>query len=115
VPEVPPVVRTKALGAGAGRWLDGLPELIAGIERDWAISVGQVYRDATGCVALLRHDVGRGALLLERLGSSLYEQGIPLAQRQEILCATAQLVWRPASDAGLPTGEGRLGNWPSGS
>ena len=36
-------------------------------------------------MALLRHDVGRGALLLERLGPSLCEQGIPLAQRHEIL------------------------------
>ena len=146
MPEVPPAVRTKALEAGAGRWLDRLPELIAGIDRDWAISVGRAYRDATeafvadaettegtpavlklvvphdgdaaaheiaalrlcagrGCVALLRHDVGRGALLLERLGPSIYEQGIPLAQRHEILCATAQLVWRPAAGAGLPSGE----------
>ncbi len=144
--EVPPVVRTNAHEAGAGRWLDRLPGLIAGLERDWAIRVGRSYGDATeafvadaetadgrpavlklvvpregaaaaheiatlqlcagqGCVALLRHDVGRGALLVERLGPSLYQRGIPMERRHEILCATAQLVWRPASGAGLPTGE----------
>jgi streptomycin 6-kinase len=57
-----------------------------------------------GCVALLRDDPGRGALLLERLGSSLYELGRPLAQRLEILVATVSTVWRPAAGSGLPTG-----------
>ena len=32
-------------------------------------------------------------------------RGSALAQRHEILCATAQLVWRPAAGAGLPSGE----------
>jgi streptomycin 6-kinase len=57
-----------------------------------------------GCVGLLRHDAVRGALLLERLGSSLYELGRPLAQRLEILVATVATVWRPAAGSGLPTG-----------
>jgi streptomycin 6-kinase len=57
-----------------------------------------------GCVQLLRDDEPRGALLLERLGRSLYELALPLAQRLEILCSTALRVWRPAADAGLPTG-----------
>ncbi len=63
--------------------------------------------DGRGCVALLRHDGGRGALLLERLGSSLSELNVPMAQRHQILCATAQRVWRPIPDgaACLPTGE----------
>ena len=105
-------------GRGARRWIDGLPDLIAGLERDWAMRVGRAYGDATeafvceadagrrdagrpkvvvpregdaaaheitalrlcggqGCVALLRHDVGRGALLLERLGPSLPRRGSP--------------------------------------
>ena len=142
---VPTVVRAKALAAGAHGWLDGLPELIAGLERDWSIRVGASFADATealvseavtedgtpavlklvvprsgdaaaheitalrlcrgeGCVRLLRDDAGRGALLLERLGASLHDLGLPVAQRHEILCATAQRVWRPASDAALPTG-----------
>jgi streptomycin 6-kinase len=57
-----------------------------------------------GCVGLFRHDAARGALLLERLGASLYELGRPLAQRLEILVATVATVWRPAAGLGLPTG-----------
>jgi len=57
-----------------------------------------------GCVRLLRDDVERGAMLLERLGRSLYELAPPIQTRHEILCATAQRVWRPARDSGLPTG-----------
>jgi streptomycin 6-kinase len=44
---VPPVVRNKALAAGAAGWLDELPGLIAGLERDWGITVGPPYPDAT--------------------------------------------------------------------
>jgi len=57
-----------------------------------------------GCVRLLRDDESRGALLLERLGRSLYELALPLPQRLEILCSTALRVWRRAPDAGLPSG-----------
>jgi hypothetical protein len=44
----------------------------------------------------------------------LHDQGLPMAQRHEILCATAQWVWRAAPGAGLPTGEEKarsLGEW----
>jgi streptomycin 6-kinase len=57
-----------------------------------------------GCVGLLRDDAARGALLLERLGPSLYELGHPLAERLEILVTAAATVWRPAAGSGLPTG-----------
>lgn len=57
-----------------------------------------------GCVRLLRDDVTRGALLLERLGRSLYQIGLPIRRRHEILISTAARVWRPAPDCGLPTG-----------
>ncbi len=60
-----------------------------------------------GCVALLRDDEALGALLLERLGPSLRDEGLPLARRHEILCATAQRVWREAPACGLPTGAGK--------
>ena len=68
--------------------------------------------DGEGCVRLLRGDPRRGALLLERLGPSLHQLGLPLAQRLEILCAVAQRVWRPAPDSGLPTGAAK-GRWLS--
>jgi streptomycin 6-kinase len=44
---VPAVVRNKALAAGAARWLDDLPGLIASLERDWQITVGRPFPDAT--------------------------------------------------------------------
>jgi streptomycin 6-kinase len=57
-----------------------------------------------GCAALLRSDVSRGALLLERLGPSLHDLGLPVGQRHEILCDTASRVWRPADSLDLTTG-----------
>jgi streptomycin 6-kinase len=142
---VPDAVRAKAVAAGADGWLDELPDIVAGLERDWGITVGRSYGDATealvaqatladgtaavlkvlvpragdaagrevtflglaggqGCVALLRADPARGALLLERLGPSMSDLGLPLARRHEELCAAAARVWRPAPDCGLPTG-----------
>ena len=63
-----------------------------------------------GCVRLLRDDVSREALLLERLGRSLHELALPLRQRHEILHAAAARVWRPAPSCGLPTGAEK-GRW----
>lgn len=60
--------------------------------------------DGDGCAALLRGDPEVGAMLLERLGPSLFELGAPIARRLEILCDTVARVWRPAPDCGLPTG-----------
>jgi streptomycin 6-kinase len=66
--------------------------------------------DGHGCARLLEFDEVRGALLLERLGPSLHDLGLPLARRLEILTAAAARVWRPATDAGLPTGADK-GHW----
>ena len=148
---VPGVVRNKALAAGAARWLDELPVLVASLEQEWHIVVGRPFADATeafvaeatlhdgthavlklivprdgdaakneitvlrltngeGCVALLRDDVERGALLLERLGRSLRELALPVEERLEVLCSTVAKVWRPAPDCGLPTGADK-GRW----
>jgi streptomycin 6-kinase len=145
------VVRNKALAAGAADWIDGLPELVAGLERDWRITVGRRYDDSTeafvaqailddgtpavlklmiprpgdhavheitvlrlidgdGCARLLRADPARGALLLERLGRSLDQLGLPIGRRHEILAATARRVWRPAAGCDLPTGAEK-GRW----
>ncbi|MGA2473603.1 MAG: aminoglycoside/hydroxyurea antibiotic resistance kinase, partial [Acidimicrobiales bacterium] len=41
------MVHNKALAADARWWLDGLPELIAGLQRDWSIRVGRPFEDAT--------------------------------------------------------------------
>jgi streptomycin 6-kinase len=148
--DVPQVVRAKAEQAGAADWLAGLPELVAGLERDWGITVGRAYSgpteayvaeaeladgtpavlkllvprpgqaadeitvlrlaDGAGCVRLLASDVGRNALLLDRLGPSLYELGMPIERRLEIMCRLASELWRPATDAGLRTGAEK-GRW----
>jgi streptomycin 6-kinase len=148
---VPATVRAKADVAGAQRWLADLPDLVAELERDWSITVGPPYQDATeafvaptagpdgglavlkllvprgddnaaneitalrlaggtGCARLLRDDVTRGALLVERLGPSLSTLDLPIGTRHEILCTAASQVWRPAPDCGLPTGA-QKGQW----
>ncbi|UWZ59551.1 aminoglycoside/hydroxyurea antibiotic resistance kinase [Dactylosporangium aurantiacum] len=148
---LPATVRAKAEAAGAHDWLRGLPQLVAEIQEDWAVTVGRVYADATealvaeatmadgspavlklivprlgnaaaneitvlrlaggdGCARLLRHDVARQALLVEKLGPSLSELGLPVGRRLEILCDVASRVWRPVPDAGLPTGAAK-GAW----
>jgi streptomycin 6-kinase len=45
--QVPEVVRQKALVVDAGRWLDDLPLLVASVEQEWAIAVGDAYSDST--------------------------------------------------------------------
>jgi streptomycin 6-kinase len=151
-PELPAVVRAKAVVAGAERWLDELPALVADLEREWAITVGRPFTDGTealvaeatradgtpavlkllvprayddlavheitvlrladgdGCVRLLRADAERGAMLLERLGRSLHDLGLPIGRRHEILCTAARRLWRPAPGCGLPTGADK-GRW----
>lgn len=149
--DISTVLRNKALANGAAGWIDELPGLIAGLERDWSITVGRQFSDATeayvaeatltdgtpaavklivpgegdaalreitalqlyageGCVRLLRADAGRNALLLERLGRSMHDLGLPITRRHDILCQLAVRMWRPAPESGLPTGADK-GRW----
>ena len=91
-----------------GRLADGTPavlKLLVGPDEaaQREIAVLRVL-DGDGCARLLRADESRGALLLERLGRPLAGLGLPLEERQAILCATAARVWRSAPGCGLPTG-----------
>jgi streptomycin 6-kinase len=63
-----------------------------------------------GCPRLLRFDLTRQALLLERLGRPMSELGLPIERRHELLCAAAGRIWRPAPDCGLPSGAWK-GQW----
>jgi streptomycin 6-kinase len=88
---------------------DGTPavlKLIVPRDGDAAAHETTVLRLAAGdgCPRLLREDVARGAMLLERLGRSLYDLRLPARRRQEILISAAARIWRPAADCGLPTG-----------
>ncbi len=146
--DIAALVRNQAVAVGASGWLDRLSGLVEDVVRDWNLTLGEVYHEATeafvanvtladgtpavlkvgiphpgdranreitvlrltggdGCVRLLRHDIARGALLLERLGPSMYELGVPYRRRLEILTDLAARVWRPAPGCGLPTGADR--------
>ena len=87
-------------------------KLIMPRDLDAARSEIRVLRlaDGEGCARLLRDDLDRGALLLERLGRSLHDLQLPIEQRHDILCATASRVWRPAPDCDLTTGADK-GRW----
>ncbi len=59
-------------------------------------------------------DADPGALLLERLGRSLDQLGLPIRARHEILCTAAELLWRPAPGAPPPAPARPPGRtWPS--
>jgi streptomycin 6-kinase len=88
---------------------DGTPavlKLLVPRDRDAAAHEAIVLRLAAGegCPRLLREDVARGALLLERLGRSLHKLRLPASRRHEILVSGAARIWRPAAGCGLPTG-----------
>ncbi len=59
--------------------------------------------DGDGCAILYREDAERGALLMERLGPSMFALALPYEQRLPALCDAASRIWRSAPDAGLPT------------
>jgi len=88
---------------------DGTPAVLKLIvPRDGDAAANEItalrLADGDGCARLLRDDVGLGALLLERLGRSMHELGLPMLARHENLVRTARRVWRPAAGSGLPTG-----------
>jgi len=51
--------------------------------------------DGKGYVQLLRHDPGRQAMLLEKLGERLDLVDIPYQQKIDIVCATLTDAWMP--------------------
>ena len=61
--------------------------------------------EGRGYARVLRHDVTRGALLLERLGPQLIELGLPVAAQIEAICATLGEAWAvPPPDERLMNG-----------
>jgi streptomycin 6-kinase len=61
--------------------------------------------DGDGCASLLRDDLDRSALLLERLGAALYDVVPDPTTRHDMMCDIAARLWRPVSpDVDLPTG-----------
>jgi streptomycin 6-kinase len=60
--------------------------------------------DGRGYVRLLRHDVGRQAMLLERLGVPLAELGLPVRMQIEIICDTLRRGWEVPADRRFQSG-----------
>ncbi len=61
--------------------------------------------NGAGCAKLLGEDLGRRALLLERLGAPMYDIVADPASRHDLLCEVAVRLWRPVGpDVDLPTG-----------
>jgi streptomycin 6-kinase len=66
--------------------------------------------DGEGCARLYRANEAASAMLIERLGRTLFDLHLPLERRLAIMCDSASGVWRPAQDSGLPTGAEK-GRW----
>jgi streptomycin 6-kinase len=64
---------------GNGSFADGLAALLAA---------------GPGMVEVLRSDVGRRAVLLERLGRPLSELGLPVEEQVDVIAAALARVWR---------------------
>jgi streptomycin 6-kinase len=56
--------------------------------------------DGAGCVRLLDADIDLRALLLERLGPSMYDLGVPRRLRHELLIDAVTKMWRPVDTGG---------------
>jgi streptomycin 6-kinase len=62
--DLPAIVRSKALAAGAGDWLDALPRLVAELEEAWGLRVDQALAGGTEAfVAAARLADGSAAVL----------------------------------------------------
>src|SRR4051794_23890681 len=77
---VPPSLRKARTAMGETLWLEATVLRLA---------------DGDGCVRLLDADEDRRALLLERLGPSMYDLDVPRRQRHELLLDAVQHLWRP--------------------
>jgi streptomycin 6-kinase len=57
------------------------------------------------CARLIRRDLSRDALLLERLGPAMYDVIVDPRVQHDLLCDTVAQLWRPVDDGiDLPTG-----------
>lgn len=79
---------------------------VPGIRRELGFEAAVLrLADGDGCVRLMRFDLDRDALLLERLGSAMYDVVPDPEVRHDMLCDVASRLWRPvAADVDLPTG-----------
>ncbi len=79
-----------------------VPRAVGGFDKSEAAFLR--LADGDGCPLLHRHDPDRGALLMERLGRSMFRLALPYATRVPMLCDAARRIWRPAPGSGFPDG-----------
>ena len=151
--DVPDIVKRTALDHEHGaEWLAGIDDLVAGLARDWDLTIGEVFSGGTasvviavttasgeaavlkvapddltteantfelangrGCARMLRHDLSRGALLLERLGRQLDALGLSTDDNLRAIAATVQQMWAPVPDGTELTMGDDKGRWLSDS
>jgi streptomycin 6-kinase len=128
--DVPADLQAKvaALGAEGERWLDGLDELLDDLVEEWELDVVEplgVLKVAMpdglrgnqdfaselltlqwgGYHELLRTDLGRRAVLMERLGRPLAQLGLTVEAQIDVLARVIPTGWRRFDDnPGLTTG-----------
>jgi streptomycin 6-kinase len=74
-------------------------EPLAGEVRTLELAAGRGY------ARLLQADLGRGAMLVERLGAPLSAAGLSVDAQMEVICGALRRAWQPAANAvGLSTG-----------
>ena len=89
---------------------DGAPSVlkvgVPGYRRQRGFEATVLYFDAgKTCARLIRRDLTRDALLLERLGSPMYDVISDHRSQHDMLCDIAAQLWRPLDDdIDLPTG-----------
>lgn len=79
---------------------------VPGTRRDIGFeATALLLAEGQGCARLLRRDLDRDALLIERLGPALFDTVADPATRHDLLCDCAARLWRPVSpDLDLPSG-----------
>ncbi|MEV6849053.1 aminoglycoside phosphotransferase family protein [Actinoplanes sp. NPDC051411] len=89
---------------------DGAPSVlkvaVPGYRRRLGFEATVLDLDAgQSCARLIRRDLTRGALLLERLGPAMYEVVSDPRSQHDMLCDLVTQLWRPLDDdIDLPTG-----------
>ncbi len=137
--------KLRMLGEVGQRWLDDLDSLIAELEHEWWIRVGEALTggseafvaaatdnqgqavvlkvampplpgntwfvnevralrlaDGNGYARLLKYDLKRRAMLLERLGTPLSQAGLPAAEQIRIICRVLRRAWIPQPETAAP-------------
>jgi streptomycin 6-kinase len=94
----------EAIGSGDERFVIKLPTPASAPGRQEAAVLAAAA--GKGYARLIRHDPGRGAMLLERLGPRLDTFDLPHAAQLDILCSTLLRAWIRSTD-GAPYINGR--------